>query len=205
DYDPDDPVIVPIRDDMRYRSWKETMLPESNAVIIYMMDVSGSMTDDQKDIVRTEAFWIDTWLRSQYQGIQRRYIVHDVVAHVERVGPLQAGLLEDALDRRDLLALVLAEVVHLEFHAAQRGRRRGAVGHPADLDVEAREQPQAEPVLDVEPLELGLQAHEDIGVREHAVHVAEEQLHAAEAGAERGGNGARHWRLMSKHQGPRFK
>ena len=36
--------------------------------VIYMMDVSGSMTDDQKEIVRTAAFWIDTWLKSQYDG-----------------------------------------------------------------------------------------------------------------------------------------
>ena len=39
------------------------------------------MTDDQKEIVRTEAFWIDTWLKSQYDGLQRRYVVHDAVAH----------------------------------------------------------------------------------------------------------------------------
>jgi hypothetical protein len=43
EYDPDDPVIVPIRDDKRFRSWKETSMPQSNAVIVYMMDVSGSM------------------------------------------------------------------------------------------------------------------------------------------------------------------
>ena len=30
---------------------------------IYMMDVSGSMGDEQKEIVRIESFWIDTWLR----------------------------------------------------------------------------------------------------------------------------------------------
>ena len=45
-----------------------------------MMDVSGSMTDEQKEIVRTEAFWIDTWLSSQYDGIETRYIIHDAVA-----------------------------------------------------------------------------------------------------------------------------
>jgi uncharacterized sporulation protein YeaH/YhbH (DUF444 family) len=44
------------------------------------MDVSGSMTDDQKEIVRTEAFWLDTWLSSQYDGIDVRYIIHDAVA-----------------------------------------------------------------------------------------------------------------------------
>src|SRR5438128_2068353 len=50
------PRIVPIRDDKRYRAWTETDEPQANAVVIYIMDVSGSMTDDQKEIVRTAAF-----------------------------------------------------------------------------------------------------------------------------------------------------
>ena len=74
------PRIYPIGDDKRYRSWTMTSEPQANAVIIYMMDVSGSMTDDQKEIVRTEAFWIDTWLRNQYKGLERRYIIHDAAA-----------------------------------------------------------------------------------------------------------------------------
>ncbi|MEX2288331.1 MAG: DUF444 family protein [Planctomycetaceae bacterium] len=80
-YDPDRPVIIPTPDDERYRAWKTVPEPKANAVIIYLMDVSGSMTDDQKEIVRIEAFWIDTWLKKQYDGVQRRYIVHDAVAH----------------------------------------------------------------------------------------------------------------------------
>jgi len=79
-YDPSDPVIVPIRGDRRYRSWKTVLKPQSNAVIVYMMDVSGSMGDEQKELVRLEAFWIDAWLRRNYQGIESRYIVHDVRA-----------------------------------------------------------------------------------------------------------------------------
>lgn len=80
EYDPDDPVIVPVRRDMRYRSWTEVKKPQSNAAVILMMDVSGSMGDQQKDLVRLTAFWIDTWLRRNYQGIETRYIVHDVAA-----------------------------------------------------------------------------------------------------------------------------
>lgn len=79
-YDPKDPVIVPVREDRRYRSWKVSMEPESNAVIVYMMDVSGSMGDEQKEIVRIESFWIDTWLKSQYKNIETRYVIHDAVA-----------------------------------------------------------------------------------------------------------------------------
>ncbi len=84
-YNPDHPVIVPVREDRRYRSWKTEPKPQSNAVIIYMMDVSGSMGDEQKEIVRIESFWIDTWLRSQYKGLESRYIIHDATARqVER-------------------------------------------------------------------------------------------------------------------------
>jgi uncharacterized protein len=79
-YNPCSPAIVPIPDDKRYRSWSTVNKPETNACIIYMMDVSGSMTDDQKQIVRTEAFWLDTWLTSQYDGVEVRYIIHDAVA-----------------------------------------------------------------------------------------------------------------------------
>jgi sporulation protein YhbH len=79
-YDPKNPVIIPIKQDLRYRGWAETPRPQTNAVILYIMDVSGSMGDEQKEIVRTESFWIDTWLRSQYKGITRRYIIHDATA-----------------------------------------------------------------------------------------------------------------------------
>ena len=79
-FGPSGGVVVPIPDDMRYRAWEPKTLPQSNAVIVYMMDVSGSMGDEQKEIVRIEAFWIDTWLKSQYKHIETRYIVHDAEA-----------------------------------------------------------------------------------------------------------------------------
>ena len=79
-YDPRKPVIVPIKDDKRYRTWDSKAEPQSAAVIIYMMDVSGSMGSIQKEIVRLEAFWIDTWLRHNYDNVEARFIIHDAVA-----------------------------------------------------------------------------------------------------------------------------
>jgi sporulation protein YhbH len=79
-YSPERPVVVPIPDDKRYRSWKTQAEPVANAVIIYMMDVSGSMGDEQKEIVRIESFWIDAWLQKQYRGLESRFIIHDAVA-----------------------------------------------------------------------------------------------------------------------------
>ncbi len=79
-YNEKDPIVMPVRDDKRYRSWKTVPEPQTNAVILYIMDVSGSMGDEQKEMVRMESFWIDTWLQSQYKGIESRYIIHDATA-----------------------------------------------------------------------------------------------------------------------------
>lgn len=79
-YDPDDPLVIPVKEDKRYRSYRIQNLPVANAVIIYMMDVSGSMGDEQKEIVRLTSFWLDTWLSTQYEGLERRYIIHDATA-----------------------------------------------------------------------------------------------------------------------------
>jgi uncharacterized sporulation protein YeaH/YhbH (DUF444 family) len=46
-----------------------------------MMDVSGSMTQRKKDLVRLTAFWIDSWLRAHYKNLVVRYVVHDAAAH----------------------------------------------------------------------------------------------------------------------------
>ena len=79
-YMPDDPVIIPIRGDMRYRSFKQKLTPQANAVVIYMMDVSGSMGEEQKEIVRLESFWINTWLKKHYKGLETRFIIHDAAS-----------------------------------------------------------------------------------------------------------------------------
>ncbi len=79
-YDAKKPVIVPIPEDERFRSYEVQRVPDSSAVILYMMDVSGSMGNEQKEIVRNTAFWIDAWIRSQYRNVVVRYVVHDAAA-----------------------------------------------------------------------------------------------------------------------------
>ncbi|MBN8535415.1 MAG: DUF444 family protein [Deltaproteobacteria bacterium] len=79
-YNPEDPRIIPIRRDYRYRTFKKIVQPQTKAVVIYMMDVSGSMGDEQKEIVRLESFWINTWLKKHYKGLETRFIIHDAAA-----------------------------------------------------------------------------------------------------------------------------
>jgi uncharacterized sporulation protein YeaH/YhbH (DUF444 family) len=79
-YDPKHPRVALIRADKRYRTWRQRPIPSANAVIIYIMDVSGSMGADQKELVRTESFWLDAWISNHYQGTRQVYIVHDAAA-----------------------------------------------------------------------------------------------------------------------------
>lgn len=79
-YNPEEPFVIPIRRDMRYKTFRRVVRPQANAVVIYMMDVSGSMGDEQKEIVRTESFWINAWLRRNYKGLETRFIIHDAAA-----------------------------------------------------------------------------------------------------------------------------
>ncbi|MFZ5479733.1 MAG: DUF444 family protein [Myxococcota bacterium] len=79
-YNPANPILVPVKEDFRFRTWKSKTDPQSAAVILYVMDVSGSMGREQKEIVRLEAFWIDTWLRTNYKHLETRFVIHDAVA-----------------------------------------------------------------------------------------------------------------------------
>ena len=79
-YDVASPKVSLVRADRRYRTWKPKPIPKANAAIVYIMDVSGSMGDEQKEIVRAEIFWLDTWIQSHYRGARTVYLVHDAAA-----------------------------------------------------------------------------------------------------------------------------
>lgn len=84
-YDPEGgehPPIMIEKDDKRHKVWDEVYEKRANAVIIAMMDVSGSMGDEQKDVVRTEMFWIEQFLKRQYDGLEMVYIIHDTQAKI---------------------------------------------------------------------------------------------------------------------------
>jgi uncharacterized sporulation protein YeaH/YhbH (DUF444 family) len=79
-YDPARPNVALVRADRRYRTFRPKPRPSANAVIFYIMDVSGSMGADQKELVRIESFWLDAWISSHYHGTRTVYIVHDAAA-----------------------------------------------------------------------------------------------------------------------------
>jgi uncharacterized sporulation protein YeaH/YhbH (DUF444 family) len=73
-------VITPIKQDFRYRQYKEIKIPASNAVIFFARDCSGSMDDYRCDIVSDMSWWIDCWIRRFYKRVDRCYFVHDTRA-----------------------------------------------------------------------------------------------------------------------------
>lgn len=80
-YDPNNPIVVPEREDTRYKASKEKEKHENNAAVIFMMDVSGSMTDEQKEIARIMADIILLLVDDDWPGTEKRFVVHDAVAH----------------------------------------------------------------------------------------------------------------------------
>jgi uncharacterized protein len=68
------------KEDLRYRTWEEQVKYESNAVVIAMMDVSGSMGDFKKYIARSFYFWMVRFLHTKYDHVEIVFISHHTEA-----------------------------------------------------------------------------------------------------------------------------
>ena len=77
------PSIAPIlEDDLRFKTWNEVVKPESNAVVLAMMDTSGSMGHFEKYVSRSFFFWMTRFLRSKYETVEIAFIAHHTRAKV---------------------------------------------------------------------------------------------------------------------------
>lgn len=75
--------ITPIHnDDLRFKTWNDVTKPESKAVVLAMMDTSGSMGTFQKYIARSFFFWMTKFLRSKYETVDIEFIAHHTEAKV---------------------------------------------------------------------------------------------------------------------------
>lgn len=72
--------IIP--DDLRYKTWEEIQTPHSQAVVLAMMDTSGSMGQFEKYIARSFFFWMTRFLRTKYEHVDIQYIAHHTEAKV---------------------------------------------------------------------------------------------------------------------------
>jgi sporulation protein YhbH len=67
-------------DDLRFKTWEDIVKPHSNAVVIAMMDTSGSMGMFEKYIARSFFFWMVRFLRTKYQNVEIAFISHHTEA-----------------------------------------------------------------------------------------------------------------------------
>lgn len=68
-------------DDLRYKQIEQDFENQSNAVVIAMMDVSGSMDMEKKYIARSFLFWMTEFLKKTYTNVKIKFIVHTTEAH----------------------------------------------------------------------------------------------------------------------------
>jgi len=67
-------------EDLRYRTLQKDVEYQSNAVVLAMMDVSGSMGTMKKYLARSFFFWLVEFLRQLYNHVQIRFISHTTEA-----------------------------------------------------------------------------------------------------------------------------
>ena len=69
-------------DDLRFKQIEEDVEIHSNAVVIAMMDVSYSMSQEKRYIARSMLFWLTEFLRKAYSNVEIRFIQHTTVAEI---------------------------------------------------------------------------------------------------------------------------
>lgn len=75
-------AIYLTNDDLRYKKLEEDIQYESNAVLIAILDVSGSMSDEKKFIARSFYWWSFKFLQTIYQNVKIVFITHHTEAKV---------------------------------------------------------------------------------------------------------------------------
>ena len=78
---PEEPARVPFReDDLRYRRVREKFHRRANAVVICIMDTSGSMDQTKKYLARSFYFLLYQFVRWRYEQVEVVFIAHTTEA-----------------------------------------------------------------------------------------------------------------------------
>lgn len=68
-------------DDLTYKHYKKSKKENSNAVIFFLMDISGSMTQHKKFMARSFYFLLYHFIRSKYNHTEIVFVSHDTNAY----------------------------------------------------------------------------------------------------------------------------
>jgi len=115
-YDPDSDERFPFHhDDMKYHYIKPKVKENSSAVIFFLMDVSGSMSQERKFLARSFFFLLYQFLNHKYDKVEVVFIAHST--HAKRVseqdffkvGTMGGMIISSALDME-------LDIIEKEFH-----------------------------------------------------------------------------------------
>ena len=115
-YDPDSGERFPFHDDdLKYHHIKPKIKENSSAVIFFLMDVSGSMSQERKYLARSFFFLLYQFLNHKYEKVEVVFISHST--HAERVSEddffrvasTGGTLISSALDKE-------LEIIDKEYH-----------------------------------------------------------------------------------------
>ena len=69
-----------IDEDLRYRQLARRKQPAVHAVVFFMLDVSGSMSDRDRKLAKSFFFWVVQGLRREYRSLETVFVAHTTEA-----------------------------------------------------------------------------------------------------------------------------
>jgi uncharacterized protein len=67
-------------EDLRYRQLARRRQPAVHAVVFFMLDVSGSMSDRDRKLAKSFFFWVVQGLRREYRSLETVFVAHTTEA-----------------------------------------------------------------------------------------------------------------------------
>jgi uncharacterized sporulation protein YeaH/YhbH (DUF444 family) len=67
-------------EDLRFRQLSRRKQPAVHAVVFFMLDVSGSMSDRDRKLAKTFFFWVVQGLRREYRSLETVFVAHTTEA-----------------------------------------------------------------------------------------------------------------------------
>jgi len=67
-------------DDLRFRQLTRRRQPAIHAVVFFLLDVSGSMSDRDRKLAKTFFFWVVQGLRREYRSLETIFVAHTTEA-----------------------------------------------------------------------------------------------------------------------------
>ena len=115
-YDPESGERFPFhKDDLKYHHIKPKAKENSAAVIFFLMDVSGSMSQDRKYLARSFFFLLYQFLNHRYEKVEVVFISHSTVAErvneddFFKVGTYGGTIISSALNKQ-------MDIIEKEYH-----------------------------------------------------------------------------------------